>query len=268
MSVSRQNEGNEEPAATANPGQQPALKARCLGAMDHRSPMTGRVAVFVDGENIHADHADAIRRIAMENGCPDVLRVYGNATLLPGWQLAWGFRLIHSGTGKNAADVLLAIDAVELVLQHTFSTVLIATSDGDFTHLALRLREWGLHVIGAGEAKAPPTFRGACTSFIQLGGENKTVIETVDDQIAVGISALDRTIRDVIAAHSQKGQGMRIAALSSVMRTQHQFQIGTCAEGNWRAYLLARPMLYELDPRGPDAKVRFKPAGFVARPGR
>jgi hypothetical protein len=220
----------------------------------------------VDGENIHADHADAIRRIAMENGCPDVLRVYGNATLLPGWQLAWGFRLIHSGTGKNAADVLLAIDAVELVLQHTFSTVLIATSDGDFTHLALRLREWGLHVIGAGEAKAPPTFRGACTSFIQLGVENKTVVEKVDDRIA--ISALDRTIRDVIAAHSRKGQGMRIAALSSVMRTQHQFQIGTCGEGNWRAYLLARPLLYELDPRGPDAKVRFKPAGFVARPGR
>lgn len=46
--------------------------------------MTGRVAVFVDGENISADHADAIRRIAMQMGSPDILRVYGNATLLPG----------------------------------------------------------------------------------------------------------------------------------------------------------------------------------------
>ena len=58
---------------------------------------------------------------------------------------------------------------------------------------------------------------------------------------------------------------MRICELSHVMHTQHQFRISTCAEGSWRAYLLARPMLYDLDPRGPDAKVRFKPKGFAAR---
>ena len=159
---------------------------------------------------------------------------------------------------------MLTIDAIELVLQHTFNTVLIATSDGDFTHLAQRLRERGLHVIGAGEAKAPLTFRGACTSFIQLGGGSETTVDKVVNRIVGGISDLDRTIRNVIAAHSQKGQGMRIAELSSVMCTQHQFQIGTCAEGTWRAYLLARPMLYNLDPRGPDAKVRFKSAGSAA----
>ena len=127
--------------------------------------MRGRVAVFVDGDNISVDHADAIRRIATQMGCPDILRVYGNASLLPGWQAACGYRLIHSGTGKNATDLLLAIKAIELVLSSSFNIVLIPSSDGDFTRLALRLRERGLHVIGVGEAEAPAMFRGACTSF-------------------------------------------------------------------------------------------------------
>ena len=201
----------------------------------------------------------------MQMGCPDVLRVYGNATLLPAWQAASGYRLIHSGTGKNAADLLLAIDAIELVLLHSFSVVLIASSDGDFTHLALRLRERGLHVIGVGETKAPATFRGACSSFLQLADKTEEAARAPENRSGVGISPLDRTIRDVIATHSHKRQGMRIDELSGFMHSHHNVRISTYQEGSWRAYFLARPTLYDLDPRGPDAKVRFKPEGFAPR---
>ncbi|MCV2865605.1 NYN domain-containing protein [Albidovulum sediminicola] len=130
-----------------------------------------------------------------------------NAACNSDWHGAAGFRLIHAGTGKNAADLLLCIDAMELAMGQSFSDVVIASSDGDFAHLAVQLRERGLRVIGVGEAKAPPLFRAACTRFEVVSGK-----------------APERT---------------------------------------WRAYLAARPSLYELDPRGPEAKVRFLPAGFA-----
>jgi hypothetical protein len=47
------------------------------------------------------------------------------------------------------------------------------------------------------------------------------------------------------------------------MKTLHGVQISTLPEKKWRTYLSARPALYELDPRGPDAHVRFKARGFA-----
>ena len=66
----------------------------------------------------------------------------------------------------------------------------------------------------------------------------------------------------MIADHSQRGQGIRIADLSARMRAAHRTRISTFAERTWRAYLAARPLLYELDPRGPEARVRFLRDGF------
>ena len=96
-----------------------------------------------------------------------------------------------------------------------------------------------------------------------MAGQSEAAACKVEDQGTVGISTLDKTIRKVIAVHSQKGQGMRIVDPSVIMHTQHGIQISTYRERSWRAYLLARSMLYALDPRGPDAKVRFKPKGFA-----
>jgi len=57
---------------------------------------------------------------------------------------------------------------------------------------------------------------------------------------------------------------MRIMDLARNMHIQHGVKISTYPEKTWRAYLAARPDLYELDPRGPEAMVRFLPQGFAA----
>ncbi|MES2845123.1 MAG: NYN domain-containing protein [Pseudomonadota bacterium] len=255
--------------------------------------MTGRVAVFVDGENISADHADTIRVRAERHGQVDVLRVYGNAASMVRWHDAPGYRLLHSGTGKNATDILLVVDAMELALSGEFSTVVIASSDKDFLHLVLRLREKGLTVIGIGEGKAPPLLRAGCAEFQQLEPQLQVVAEKCPTPVAalpakltvptVAVPAvpvpavkvpkasvptmlqgpaLDRSIRDVIAVNSKNGQGMRIVDLSRIIHAQHGVLISKQPERNWRSYLAARPALFDLDPRGPEAKVRFKPGGF------
>ena len=41
----------------------------------------------------------------------------------------------------------------------------LVTSDSDFTKLAIRLSEAGMHVIGMGEQKTPASLVSACQSF-------------------------------------------------------------------------------------------------------
>ena len=224
------------------------------------SNMTQPVAVLVDGDNISGKSAASILGIATEHGDPMVVRAYLDAQRASDWHGAIGYRLIHAGSGKNAADILLAIDAMDLVHSRAAMRFIIATSDGDFTHLAVRLRELGARVIGIGEAKAPRMFRASCSSFVELGAQ--PTVKLVP-KVPTGVTELDLKIRAMIAQHSKKGSGMRIAALAPKMHVAHGLKISTLPEKNWRNYLTARPTLFDVDPRGPDAMVRFRPEGFA-----
>lgn len=225
--------------------------------------MAKRVAAFVDGENISAEHAAAILKVASAEGVVGIVRVYGNATALPKWDGQPGFRFIHSGTGKNATDILLTVQAMEAALSGSFATVVIASSDRDFTHLVTRIRELGVTVIGAGEAKAPGQFRAACTRFDVVAAKPAASATPAASEPDAG--TLDIKLRDFIKANSKNGQGVPMHQLGPMMHAQHGIRISTYPEKTWRAYLLGRPSLFDLDPRGPEAKVRFRPSGFTTQ---
>ncbi|MBV0911017.1 NYN domain-containing protein [Anianabacter salinae] len=217
------------------------------------------VSVLVDGDNISGKHAARILSVAAQHGDPSIIRVYADAQRPSDWHGAPGYQMLHAGTGKNAADILLALDALEQLLCRGMRRFVIASSDGDFTHLATRLREHGAKVIGIGEAKAPGAFRARCTAFVQIGPAPAIALVP---STAPNVSDLDIRIRDMIAAHGKGGAGMRIAVLGAKMHAAHGVRISTRTEGNWHAYLSARPQLFDLDPRGPEAMVRFRPGGF------
>ncbi|WP_229402290.1 NYN domain-containing protein [Micromonospora okii] len=69
---------------------------------------------------------------------------------------------------KNAADIKMAVDAVELAFERAYvSTFVICTGDSDFTPLVHKLRELNKRVIGVGVEKStsallPP----ACDEFL------------------------------------------------------------------------------------------------------
>ncbi|WP_238366128.1 NYN domain-containing protein [Mesobacterium pallidum] len=216
------------------------------------------VALLVDGDNVPPFHAAQLLATATRLGRVDVARVYANICRAPDWIEVPGVRLMLAGSSKNAADMLLALDAIELALAAGIAEFVIATSDRDFTHVAQRLRERGARVTGLGEARTPPEFRAACTRFELLVGE-------VQGRVCkgAGYTAFDLSIRAMIARHGQGRQGMRLADLAPQMHRTHGTRISTRPEGTWRHYLQARPELYDLDPRGPEAKVRCIPAGFA-----
>ena len=69
-------------------------------------------------------------------------------------------------TGKNASDITLVIDAMDLLHSGRFDRFCLVSSDSDFTRLAARIREHGIDVFGFGEQKTPESFRQACRRFV------------------------------------------------------------------------------------------------------
>ncbi|MFW2590046.1 NYN domain-containing protein [Sagittula sp. SSi028] len=161
------------------------------------------VAVLVDGDNISGKYAEEILSIAAQYGVLQVVRVYCDVRRNGEWHDAMGYRMQHAGIGKNAADLLLAVDAMELSLANGIGCFVIATSDGDFSHVATRLRERRGKVIGIGEAKAPMGFRGCCSDFVEIGVRTRQVVPEVSSFASV----LDKRIHAVISEHSKNGGG-------------------------------------------------------------
>ena len=223
--------------------------------------MSRSVAIFVDGDNVNSGFSQEILRIAAALGRPSVARVFGRECSLTNWKTCVEFEFVYSGDGKNAADLHLAIDATELVLTHPAEVVLLCSSDSDFAHLARRLRARGCVVVGCGEAKAPDRFRMACCQFHVLA---TAPAQPADVCPPPAITKLDRQIREVICANSSKGKGMRLVLLSAAMTKAHGTRISQHPDRTWRNYLQKRTTLFDLDPRGQEAKVRIRPDGFGA----
>ena len=135
-----------------------------------------QMAVLIDADNTSARHAHAIFEEIVKLGESNVRRVYGDfsGTRLAGWnkQIQSLAILQHqqrsNTTGKNASDIALVIDAMDLMHKGKLDGFCLVSSDSDFTRLAQRLREDGLVVYGFGERKTPEAFRSACNRFIYV----------------------------------------------------------------------------------------------------
>ena len=214
--------------------------------------MADLTAVLVDGDNIAADHEPQIMKIA---GKAAVARVYLNARLPGGWLARPKFEPRDAGEGKNAADVLLAIEAMDLLQTGRYGRFVIVTSDGDFRHIARRLRLGGAEAVGVGEAKTPAGFRDACTEF-------KVLPNGVTIPDAAPGANLALIIKKTIQSHSQGGKGVACARLGTLLYQHHGLRVKEQGYKTWRAYFLAHPTLFALDGSGQDKMVRYLPNGF------
>ncbi len=142
------------------------------------------LAVLIDADNIPARHAEAILKEITRLGEPALRRVYGDwssSRLKPWADKVHALGLVaHQETantkGKNASDIGLVIDAMDILHKGHFDGFVLVSSDSDFTALANRIREEGKAVYGIGEAKTPESLRNVCTQFI--------LIENITDEPA------------------------------------------------------------------------------------
>ena len=141
-------------------------------------PETDRplLAILIDADNTSPRHAGAIFDEIASLGEASVRRCYGDFSShqMTGWnkvQAEYGLVPHHSPAntvGKNASDISLVIDAMDLLHTGRFDGFVLVSSDSDFTRLASRVREQGLDVYGIGQQKTPDAFRKACKRFIFL----------------------------------------------------------------------------------------------------
>lgn len=141
---------------------------------ESREPSAGRVAVLVDCDNTSPDILEHALRVVAQFGRVVVRRGYGNhGTLANKWQEAL-VRLAFTpclqyqyASGKNTADIALALDALEALFDDRADTFCLVTSDSDFAHLCRKLRERGATVHIVGEAKTPDALRNASDQFFE-----------------------------------------------------------------------------------------------------
>ena len=135
---------------------------------------TPRLAVLIDADNASPRIVDGLFEEIAAIGEASVRRIYGDfsSPRSKGWadELA-RFAIIPQQQfaytqGKNASDITLVIDAMDLLHSGRFDGFCLVSSDSDFTRLAARIREQGVDVFGFGEQKTPESFRQACRRFI------------------------------------------------------------------------------------------------------
>ncbi|UWQ31905.1 NYN domain-containing protein [Leisingera sp. M527] len=135
------------------------------------------LAVLIDADNISAKFAEAMFEEIASFGEASIRRIYGDfAGGSPqGWnkeKLAALAIVPHqqfaNTTGKNASDIALVIDAMDILHSGRFDGFVLISSDSDFTRLASRIREQGVDVFGMGMRKTPAAFVQACKRFIYV----------------------------------------------------------------------------------------------------
>ena len=135
-----------------------------------------RIALLIDADNAPADKIDEILTELSTLGEINVRRAYGNWTKsgLGGWQdrlLEFGIRPMQQfdySKRKNATDMAMTVDAMELLYSDRPDAFGIVSSDADFTPLVMHLRSKGAAVYGFGAAQTPKPFVNACSRFLYL----------------------------------------------------------------------------------------------------
>jgi uncharacterized protein (TIGR00288 family) len=134
------------------------------------------IALMIDADNVSHTKIAAILTEITRYGTANIRRAYGDwsAATLKGWKDKlhdYAVRPIQQfaySSGKNATDIALVIDAMELLYTQRLDAFCIASSDGDFTPLVMHLKAAGKAVYGFGKANTPAAFQNACTTFIFL----------------------------------------------------------------------------------------------------
>lgn len=135
-----------------------------------------KFAVLIDADNISDKYIKIILEETANNGVATYKRIYGDWTSQQ--MSSWKSVLLDNSiipiqqygytSGKNATDSAMIIDAMDILYSGTVDGYCLVSSDSDFTRLAARLRESGMHVIGMGESKTPKPFISACNQFKYL----------------------------------------------------------------------------------------------------
>ena len=131
----------------------------------HRQPASHNAALLIDFDNvtmaIRSNLAVELRKLLDSDiirGKVSVQRAYADWRRYPQYVVPLSeasidliFAPAYGSTKKNATDIRLAIDALEIVFTRPeIGTFILLSGDSDFSSMVLKLKEYGKYVIGVG----------------------------------------------------------------------------------------------------------------------
>jgi len=164
------------------------------------------IALLIDADNTTPAGIDPVLTVMAELGQVNIRRAYGNFAKqgLSKWDQItnkYGIRpqqQFDVSKGKNATDMAMTIDAIDLLYQGKVDGFGIMSSDSDFTPLVTRLRQDGIVVYGFGGTKTPDAFKSVCTRFIDIDQLIRSAKE--DGKSATPAGVADADLLDLIGA--------------------------------------------------------------------
>lgn len=204
------------------------------------SPSNDSIALLIDADNAPAARIDFIISELASYGVVNIRRAYGNwkNATLSGWE-----KVLHEYAiqpiqhfdlvkGKNASDMALLIEAMDILYTKNVGTFCLVSSDSDFTPLVLRLRAEGRQVIGFGGKKTPSPFVNSCTRFLYLDGAptSSTGPSTEGKPVANSLkrdTKLLGTLQNAVKAQAGDEGWAKLGAVGSHISNQGSFDPGT-----------------------------------------
>jgi uncharacterized LabA/DUF88 family protein len=267
-----------------------------------------RIALLIDADNSPSSKIDVILAELAKIGVANIRRAYGNWKKegLKGWEGVlheYAIRPIQQfdySKGKNATDMGMVIDAMDLLYTDRPEAFGIVSSDSDFTPLVLHLKAKGAQVYGFGAKKTPAPFVNACSRFLYLENLGRSTVEAEPSAKSEGRRGPARKARANVKAEASPDAAADSAPLrldSGALRQDARLvgllrnavesavgedgwsplgsvgqQIGNQASFDPRNYgyrklidLIEASQLFELDRRGSQVVLRDKRQAKAAR---
>lgn len=198
-----------------------------------------KLALLIDADNISPNYMNIMLSEAKSYGTVSVRRIYGDWT--SSGKNSWKSVMLDNSLtpiqqysytyGKNASDSAMIIDAMDILYAGHVDGFILASSDSDFTRLAMRLREAGKFVIGMGESKTPSPFVKSCDEFKLLDillknslseEEEKKLDKNGTDNAneptpITKLSVIKKSMLDIIDKNSDENGQMHMSKLASLL---------------------------------------------------
>ncbi|NTU53161.1 MAG: NYN domain-containing protein [Chlorobiaceae bacterium] len=238
------------------------------------------IAMLIDADNSPSDKIDFILAEMAKYGVVNIRRAYGNwkSRSLKGWEDKlhdYAIRPIQQfdyTKGKNATDMAMTIDAMDLLYSKKLDAFCIVSSDSDFTPLVMRILSEGLNVYGFGQKSTPSPFVNACSTFLYVdslgvqekakndGGRRKSGFELKND------SKLMTLIKIAVDSAQEEDGWSNLAKIGKNISNQASFDPRNY--GYKRLSDLIRSIdLFEIEFRNNNSELYIRDRRKVRQPG-
>ncbi|HWB02768.1 MAG TPA: NYN domain-containing protein [Verrucomicrobiales bacterium] len=200
------------------------------------SSLFENIALLIDADNAPAARISFIIAELASYGVVNIRRAYGNwkKPTLAGWE-----KVLHEFAiqpiqqfdlvkGKNAADMALLIDAMDILYTKSVGAFCLVSSDCDFTPLVHRLRADGKQVIGFGGKSSAEPFVNSCTRFLYLDEDESPkpalVSDPAPDPVRLPLDdKLKVMLKNAVTALSAEDGWSSLAGVGSHISNQGSF---------------------------------------------